>query len=294
MNETTTTKSKYKKRSPAAEIFHRLRKNTGAIVGGLIVLLLILLALFSDVIYDYEQDIVAQNMAERFIAPCLEHPFGTDNFGRDMLARIIYGTRTSLPVGFVAVMIALAIGIILGAFAGYFGGVVENAIMRFMDIFAAVPSILMAIALMAVMEASTFSLMLAVGITSVPSFCRITRAAVLTVRNQEFVESARSIGCTNTEIIFQHIIPNCLSPIIVQVSLSIGSAIIDAAGLSFLGLGVQPPTPEWGSLLSAGSNYIRDYSYMTLFPGLAIMITVIAFNLLGDGLRDAMDPKLKN
>jgi len=293
MNE-TTTKSKYKKRSPSAEIFQRLSKNTGAIIGGVIVLIMITLALLSDVIYDYEADIVAQNMEERFIPPCWEHPFGTDNFGRDMLARIIYGARTSLPVGFVAVLVALVIGMILGAFAGYFGGVVENIIMRFMDIFAAVPFILMSIALISVMGASTFSLMLAVGVASVPNFTRITRAAVLTVRNQEFVESARSIGCTNTEIIFQHIVPNCLSPIIVQVSLTIGGAIIDAAGLSFLGLGVQPPTPEWGTLLSAGRNYIRDYSYLTLFPGLVIMITVIAFNMLGDGLRDAMDPKLKN
>lgn len=290
----TTTKSKYKKRSPATEIFQRLSKNPGAIVGGVIVLIMITLALLGDVIYDYEADIVAQNMAERFIRPCWEHPFGTDNFGRDMLARIIYGARTSLPVGFVAVMVALVIGMILGAFAGYFGGVVENIIMRFMDIFAAVPFILMSIALVSVMGASTFSLMVAVGVASVPNFTRITRAAVLTVRNQEFVESARSIGCTNTEIIFQHIIPNCLSPIIVQVSLTIGGAIIDAAALSFLGLGVQPPTPEWGTLLSAGRNYIRDYSYLTLFPGLVIMITVIAFNMLGDGLRDAMDPKLKN
>ena len=290
----TTTKSKYKKRSPATEIFQRLSKNPGAIVGGVIVLIMIALALLGDVIYDYEADIVAQNMAERFIRPCWEHPFGTDNFGRDMLARIIYGARTSLPVGFVAVMVALVIGMILGAFAGYFGGVVENIIMRFMDIFAAVPFILMSIALVSVMGASTFSLMVAVGVASVPNFTRITRAAVLTVRNQEFVESARSIGCTNTEIIFQHIIPNCLSPIIVQVSLTIGGAIIDAAALSFLGLGVQPPTPEWGTLLSAGRNYIRDYSYLTLFPGLVIMITVIAFNMLGDGLRDAMDPKLKN
>jgi len=293
MNETTTTKSKYKKRSPAAEIFHRLRKNTGAIVGGLIVLLLILLALFSDVIYDYEQDIVAQNMAERFIAPCLEHPFGTDNFGRDMLARIIYGTRTSLPVGFVAVMIALAIGIILGAFAGYFGGVVENAIMRFMDIFAAVPSILMAIALMAVMEASTFSLMLAVGICMATPFVRMIRSVTLTIRNQEYVQAARALGMPGWRIVFLHILPNCVSQLIVQISLRVGHAIITAASLSFLGLGVPLPAPEWGAMLSEARNYIRGYSYLCLYPGLAIMIVVLAFNMFGDGLRDAMDPKLK-
>ncbi len=297
MNKTVekndTIQKKYKKRGPTAEVLHRIKKNRGALVGASIILMLILLALLGDVIYDYETDIVAQNLQKRFISPCWEHPFGTDNLGRDLLARIIYGTRASLPVSFVAVSVALVFGMIFGAFAGYFGGVVENIIMRIMDIFGTVPSVLMAIALIAVMGTSTFSLMIAVGITSIPAFARITRAAVLSVRNQEFVESARAIGSTNVEIIFEHIIPNCLSPIIVQTTLRMGSAIITASSLSYLGLGVPPPMPEWGSLLSAGRNYIRDYSYMTLFPGLAIMITVIAFNLLGDGLRDAMDPKLK-
>ena len=288
-----SVQKKYKKRSPAAEIWFRLRKNKGAILGAIIILILILLALLGDVLYDYDTDIVAQNMQERFIPPCWEHPFGTDNLGRDLLARVIYGTRSSLPVGFVAVMVSLVFGMIFGAFAGYFGGVVENVIMRVMDIFSTVPDVLMAIALIAVMGTSTMSLMIAVGITSVPIFARITRASVLSVRNQEFVESARAIGDTNVEIIFQHVIPNCMSPIIVQTTLRMGSAIISASALSYLGLGVPAPMPEWGALLSAGRNFMRDSSYMTLFPGLAIMITVIAFNLLGDGLRDAMDPKLK-
>lgn len=288
-----SVQKRYKKRSPTAEIWHRLRKNKGAIIGGVIILILIVFALLSDVLYDYDTDIVAQNLQERFIAPCLEHPFGTDNLGRDLFARVIYGTRASLPVGFVAVMVALICGMVFGAFAGYFGGVVENVIMRVMDIFSTVPDVLMAIALIAVMGTSTLSLMIAVGITSIPIFARVTRAAVLSVRNQEFVESARAIGASNVEIIFQHVIPNCLSPIIVQTTLRMGSAIISASALSYLGLGVPPPMPEWGALLSAGRSYMRDSSYMTLFPGLAIMITVIAFNLLGDGLRDAMDPKLK-
>jgi len=289
----TSAKRKYKKRGPIAEIFHRLRKNKGAIIGGIIILILIFLALFCDVIYDFDKDIAGQNLKQRFIKPCWEHPFGTDHLGRDQLARIIYGTRASLPVGFVAVLVALFLGMITGAFAGFFGGKVENVIMRIMDIFAAVPNILMSIALVSAMGTSTLSLMIALGVTSMPAFARITRASVLSVRNQEFVESARAIGCTNTEIIFQHVIPNCLSPIIVQCTLRMGSAIISASGLSYLGLGVPPPMPEWGALLSAGRNYIRDSSYLTIFPGLAIMITVIAFNMLGDGLRDAMDPKLK-
>ena len=288
-----SVRAAYKKRSPAGEVWHNLKKNKGAIIGASFILLLIILALLSDVIYDYDEDIVAQNIANRFIHLCWEHPFGTDNFGRDLFARIIYGIRASLPVSFVAVSVSLFLGMILGAIAGFFGGAVENIIMRLMDITGSVPTILMAIALIAVMGTSTMSLMLAMGLTHVPPFCRITRASVLSVRNREYVESARAIGCTNAEIIFQHIIPNCLSPIIVQTTLRMGSAIISASSLSYLGLGVPPPMPEWGSLLSAGRDFMIDHSYLTLFPGLAIMLTVIAFNMLGDGLRDAMDPKLK-
>ena len=287
------TTKKRKRRGPAAEVLHRLSKNKGAMLGAAFILVLVVLALLGDVIYDYETDIIGQDISKRFIKPCWEHPFGTDNLGRDLLSRVIYGARSSLPVGFIAVIVSLILGMITGAVAGFYGGWVDNAIMRFMDIFAAVPNILMAIALVAVMGTSTFSLTIALGVSAVPGFARITRAAVLSVRNQEFVESARAIGCTNAEIIFQHIIPNCLSPIIVQVTLQVGKAIISASSLSYIGLGVPAPMPEWGSLLSAGRNYIRDYSYLTLFPGLAIMCTVIAFNMLGDGLRDAMDPKLK-
>ncbi len=289
----TSAKRKYKKRGPTAEVLHRLRKNKGAMLGAVIILILIFLALFCEIIYDYNTDIIGQNLKQRFIKPCWEHPFGTDHLGRDLLARVIYGTRSSLPVGFGAVMVSLTLGMITGAFAGFFGGKVENVIMRIMDIFAAVPNILMAIALVSAMGVSTLSLVVALGVASMPSFARITRAAVLSVRNQEFVESAKAIGLTNTEIIFKHIIPNCLSPIIVQCTLRMGSAIISASSLSYLGLGVPPPMPEWGSLLSAGRDYIRDNGYLTVFPGLAIMVTVVAFNMLGDGLRDAMDPKLK-
>jgi peptide/nickel transport system permease protein len=196
-------------------------------------------------------------------------------------------------VGIVAVSIALAIGTTLGAFAGYYGGVVEDLIMRGTDIFAAVPNMLMAIVIVSALGANTFNLMIAVGVTSVPQFVRITRASVLTVRNQEYVEAARAIGISEWKIIYTHVLPNCLSPIIVQTTLRIASAIISASSLSFLGLGVPAPAPEWGSMLSAGRRFLRGYSYMTMFPGLAIMITVLAFNMVGDGLRDALDPKLK-
>ena len=301
MNKTATTttaaaadiRKKYTKRSTAREILQRLAKNKGAIAGALFLLILAGLALFANVIYDYEVDVIGQNLKERFIHPCWEHPFGTDHLGRDLLARMIYGARSSLPVGFIAVMVSLMLGMILGACAGFFGGKVEDIIMRCMDVLAAVPNILLAIVLVAALGTSTFSLCVALGVASTPSFARITRAAVLSVGNQEFVESARAIGCTNFEIITQHIIPNCLSPILVQASLRIGSAIISASGLSYLGLGVPPPMPEWGSLLSGGRSYMRDHSYLTMIPGLVIMFTVIAFNQVGDGLRDAMDPKLK-
>lgn len=288
-----SAKKRYKHRSFVGEVWHQLRKNKGAILGGAFILLLITLALLGNVIFDYEADIIEQNIENRFIHPCWEHPFGTDNLGRDVFARILYGIRSSLPVSFMAVVVALSVGMLLGAIAGFFGGIAENVIMRLMDVFQAVPTILMAIVLIAVMGISTMSLMLALGLASVPSFSRITRAAVLGVRNQEYIESARAIGCTSAETILQHVLPNCLSPIIVQTTLRMGSAIISASSLSYLGLGVPAPMPEWGALLSAGRAFMIDHGYLTVFPGLTIMITVIAFNMLGDGLRDAMDPKLK-
>lgn len=287
-------KSKIKKRrTQTGEILHRFIKNKGAMIGLAFILILTLLALLGNVIYDYDTDIIGQNYEQRFVRPCWEHPFGTDNLGRDLFARVIYGARASLPVGFLAVLVSLFFGLIFGAVAGFYGGVSDNIIMRIMDIFNTIPTILMAIVMVAVMGTSTMSLILAVGITSVPKFARITRAAVLTVRGQEFVESARAIGLTTPEIIFKHVVPNCLSPIIVQTTLQMGKAIITASSMSYLNLGVPAPMPEWGSLLSAGRNYIRDYGYLTIFPGLMIMVTVIAFNMVGDGLRDAMDPKLK-
>lgn len=276
------------------EVWHRLKKNKGAMLGLIVVVLLILIALFSRYFLDYDTQVIGQNTAERLQQPSKTHIMGTDEYGRDVFYRILYGTQYSLSVGFVAVAIALVFGITLGAIAGYFGGAVEEIIMRATDIFGAVPNMLMAIVIVAAMGQSMLNLMIAIGLTSIPQFVRITRAAVLTVRNQEFIEASRVIGLSKFRIIFFHILPNCMSPIIVQVTLRVASAIISASSLSFLGLGIPAPNPEWGSMLSAGRKFIRDYNYMTLFPGLAIMITVLSLNLLGDGLRDALDPKLKD
>ena len=299
----TTSKSKKqapdtapvkKQRGQWAEVWHRLKKNKGAMVGLAIVVILIFIALFSDVFLDYDTDVIGVNTAERLQPPSAKHIMGTDEYGRDIFCRILYGTKYSLSVGVVAVIIALLIGVTLGAVAGYAGGPTEEVIMRFTDIFSSVPNMLMALVVVAALGQSMFNLMLAIGITSVPQFVRITRAAVLTVKTQEYVEAARAIGLRNYRIIFSHILPNCLSPIIVQTTLRVASAIISASSLSFLGLGIPAPDPEWGAMLSAGRRFIRDYSYMTLFPGLAIMITVLALNLVGDGLRDALDPRLKD
>lgn len=284
---------RYAKRSQSAEIWHRLRKNKGAMLGLAIMIAIILIAIGSNIFLDYDTDVIGQNVAERLQHPSLKHPMGTDATGRDMMYRIFYGTRYSLSIGIASVLIALVIGVTLGVIAGYYGGRVSEIIMRLSDAIAAIPSILMAIAIVSALGQSMFNLMLAVGVTSVPQFVRITHAATLTVRNQEYVEASRCLGLRQWQIILFHVLPNCLSPIIVQTTLRVASAIISASSLSFLGLGVPAPMPEWGGLLSAGRKYIRTHSYLTLFPGLAIMITVLALNLLGDGLRDALDPKLK-
>nr|WP_325185147.1 ABC transporter permease [uncultured Oscillibacter sp.] len=282
-----------RRQSKAGEIWHRFRKNKGAILGLGILTVLVLVALTVD-LWLPEEKINGINVLEKLQAPSAKHLFGTDEMGRDLFWRTVYGTKYSLAIGFVAVMVSAVIGVPLGAAAGYYGKTVETVIMRLSDIFSAIPSILLAIAVVSVLGRTTGNLMLAVGIAAVPQFTRITRASVLTVKNEEYVEAARALGKTDLYIIFKHILPNCLSPIIVQTTLRVASAIISASSLSFLGIGIKPPMPEWGALLTAGKTYIMGYSYLCLFPGLAIMITVLAFNLVGDALRDAMDPKLKN
>lgn len=284
---------KYKKRSTFASMWRQLRKNKGALIGLFMLVLIVGIAIASPYVFDYETQVIANNVKNRLQAPSAEHWFGTDDMGRDIFARVCYGARYSLAVGVVAVLFALVFGVTWGAAAGYIGGPFEDISMRICDIFSSIPSVLMAIAVVSALGKSTFNLMLAVGITSTAPFVRVARAAVLTIRGEEYIESARAIGVPEWQIVATHILPNSVSQIIVQATLRVGSAIISAAQLSFLGLGVPAPAPEWGSMLSAGRAYIRDYNYMTLYPGLAIMVTVLSLNLIGDGLRDALDPKLK-
>ena len=289
----TSTVKKPKKRSQFQETIRRLSKNRSAMIGLAIIILVILISVAASFIYDYDTQVISA-VGKRLQHPNLQHPFGTDELGRDIFTRVLYGARYSLSVSFVAVIVSLIIGVPLGAIAGFCGGVIENIIMRFNDILLALPSIFTAIAIVSALGKSTLNLMIAVGVCSICTFAQVTRSAVLTVRNNEYVEAARALGATNLHIIFQHILPNCLAPIIVQTTFRMGQAIISAASLSFLGLGIPLPAPEWGAMLSAGRNYLLGYSYMTLFPGLALLITVIAFNMVGDGLRDALDPKLKH
>lgn len=287
------TSAKPKKRSQFQETMRRLSKNRSAMLGLAIILVVILISVGASIFYDYDTQVIAA-VGDRLQHPSWQHPFGTDELGRDIFTRVLYGARYSLSVSFVAVLVSLIIGVPLGAIAGFCGGVIENIIMRFNDILLALPSIFTAIAIVSALGKSTLNLMIAVGVCSICTFAQVTRSAVLTVRNNEYVEAARALGATNLHIIFQHILPNCLAPIIVQTTFRMGQAIISAASLSFLGLGIPLPAPEWGAMLSAGRNYLLGYSYMTMFPGLALLITVIAFNMVGDGLRDALDPKLKH
>lgn len=282
-----------KKRSMALEIWRRLKKNKMAMLGLTILVMLALTAIFADVIADYDTKVIAQDIPNRLQGPSMEHWCGTDEFGRDIFARLVHGSRVSLVVGLISVSISLFIGGALGAIAGYYGGRVDNVIMRIMDIFLAVPSILLAMTIVAALGTSLVNVMLAIGVSGVPGYARIVRASVMSIKDQEFVEASRAIGAKSPTTIFREILPNCLAPIIVQATLSVAGAILSTASLSFIGLGVQPPSPEWGAMLSGGRNYLRDALHLTLFPGFAIVITILALNLLGDGLRDALDPRLK-
>jgi peptide/nickel transport system permease protein len=274
------------------DAWRRLRKNKSAMLGLIILVLLILCALFADFIAPHPYDL--QDYAHTFESPSADHLFGTDNFGRDILSRVIHGARISLVVGFSSIITAIIVGGLLGAISGYYGGRLDNILMRAMDILMSIPGMLMAISLAAAMGPGLTNMVIAIAIADIPGYARVVRSSVLTIKDQEYIEAAQSIGASDVRIILKHIIPNCIAPIIVQATLGMAGAILSASSLSFLGLGIQPPTPEWGSMLSAARQYIMNYPHMCIFPGLAIMITIFALNMLGDGLRDALDPRLKN
>lgn len=280
-----------KSESYFASVWTEFRKNRAAVVGMAILSAIILAAIFADMLAPC--DPYLQVYAEALQPPSAAHLFGTDEFGRDIFSRVLYGARISLLVGVVSVAIACVFGSLLGASAGYFGGAYDAVVMRCMDVLLAIPSLLLNLSIVAALGKSVFNMMLAVGVSNVPRYCRIMRASVLQIKNTEYVDAARVSGASHMFIILRHIIPNCLAPIIVQATLSVGSAIIACAGLSFLGVGIPAPIPEWGAMLSNGKDFLRHNAYITIFPGLAIMLTVLSLNLMGDGLRDAFDPKLR-
>ena len=279
------------KNSQTREIISRFMKNKVAVAGFFIILLLVFCALFPSLIAPYSYETMSTGPS--FANPSAEHLFGTDEFGRDIFSRVIYGTRTSLAIRLLSVLIACVLGTILGCISGYYGNLTDNLIMRAVDILLAIPNLMLAISIVAALGRSQTNLILALGIGATGGFARVVRGQILTVKEQEYIEVARAIGASDFRIIFCHILPNCLAPIIVQISISVGSSILGAAGMSFIGLGIAPPNPEWGAMLSAGRSFFRDHWFVETFPGLAIMLAVFAFNLFGDGLRDALDPRLK-
>lgn len=280
-----------KRRSPLSETWRRLKMNKAAMIGLGVILVLSTSALFAPWIAPYDPARI--DVRARLQGPSVTHLLGTDNFGRDIFSRIVHASRISLTIGFVAVGIGAIFGGIIGAASGYYGGVLDNIFMRIMDVLLSIPQIILAIAIVGAMGASLLNLMIAVGISVLPRYARLVRASAMALRDLEFIEAARATGASDLRIILQNIVPNCMAPLIVLSTLGVAQAILSAATLSFLGLGIQPPTPEWGSMLSDGRQFLRNAPHITVFPGLAIVMVVMALNMLGDGLRDALDPKLR-
>ena len=293
MTETVSKKKKKaKKSSITREIWYRFRKNKVALLGLIILTLIILMALFADFIVPSE---VAKAQSTDILAkPSAEHWFGTDEFGRDLFARVVHGSRYSLFIGVATSLIALVVGAILGASAGYFGGIVDNVICRIVDVFICVPPVLMSLAVVAALGTNMQNLIIAITISCVPGNVRLIRSVVMTVADQDYIRAAKSYGCSNPRIIFRYVLPNAMGPIIVNTTMGISQMILSAAGLSFIGMGIQPPDPEWGALLSNAQDFMFTSQYLLLFPGIFILLTSLAFNLVGDGLTDALDPRLKD
>jgi peptide/nickel transport system permease protein len=273
------------------DVVKRFAGNRVAVLGLFVILILLVCAIFAPQIAPYGYD--DQNLAKQFLSPSLEHLFGTDDFGRDVFSRVVYGSRISLAIGITSVAFASVIGVLLGCVAGYFNTFVDNCIMRVMDVLMSIPSILLAISIVSMLGMGFKNMIIAIGCSSIPAYTRVVRGLVLSIKNKEYIEAAISNGAGSWQIIFTHVIPNCVSAIIVRVTTNIAGAILYASSLSFIGLGIAAPAAEWGAMLSAGRAFFRIHWYVVTFPGLAIMISVLAFNLFGDGLRDAFDPKMK-
>ncbi len=276
---------------PWGEAFARLRRRRSALAGLVIVLGFTAAALLAPVLAP--ADPFKSNFAQSLSAPSLEAPLGRDELGRDVLSRILYGARISLSIGVVAVGIGVLFGVPLGAISGYLGGRVDLLVQRLVDIMLAFPGILLALVTVSVLGVGLYTAMMAIGIVSIPVYARLVRGSVLSVKEREFVMAAHAVGHHDAAILGRHILPNCMAPVLVQSTLQIGGAILSAAALGFLGLGAQPPIPEWGTMLSKGRDFLRVAPHITTFPGMAIALVVLGFNLLGDGLRDALDPRLK-
>ena len=272
-----------------SQAYQEIRRNWLAFGGGLLVLAVFVVAIFAPLISPYDPSKI--DIKNILVGPSSHHLFGTDDLGRDVLSRMIYGARVSLEVGFVAIGIATLIGILLGAVSGYYGGYIDSAIMRAVDIMLSIPTIFLILAVIAILEPSIINIMVVIGLTSWMEPARLVRAEFISIKEREFVTAARALGASDGRIIFKHILPNGLSPILVSATMGIGGAVLIESGLSFLGLGVQPPTPSWGNLLSSGKDNIEIAWWLSAFPGLAILITVLGYNLLGEGIRDALDPR---
>jgi len=273
------------------DAFQRLLRNRGAIAGAAVLLVLVVLALSADAVVPYDATKIVAG--DRLRSPELAHPFGTDAFGRDVLIRIIHGSRISLQLGIISVAIGAGLGVTIGLVSGYYSGWTDRIIMRGIDVMLAFPGILLALVIVAILGPDLNNAMIAVGLAAMPHYTRVVRGSVLAARELQYVEAARIVGCRDRAVMFRHILPNVLAPVIVLATLGVASAIIAGAALSFLGLGAKPPTPEWGAMLSEGRAYLRAAPWITTFPGAAIMVTVLAINLLGDGLRDALDPRMR-
>lgn len=295
MAEIAVKKIKVKKQKQVSEFgaaMRRLAKNKTAMIGLGIFVVLLVLAILSPVINPY--DYATPNVKDRCQGPSLKHWFGTDELGRDIFSRIMYGGRYSLTIGLIATLSSMLAGIVLGAVAGFFGGWVDNLIMRFLDVVQSIPGLLLTICVSAALGTGFDKTILALSVSCIPGMARTLRASVMQTRNEEYVEAAGVIGCGTFRTIVKYVLPNSFAPLLVSATMGIANTILTTASLSYIGLGIQPPTPEWGAMLSAAKKFIRDYPYMLIFPGLFIAITVLSLNMLGDGLRDALDPKLKD